>query len=162
MRKSGVLTLDKAARWVEEQRKQGKSIALANGAFDLLHVGHVRYLLASAEIADCLVVAVNSDASVRGYKGPERPVMPDEERAEMVAAIRGVDVVVIFSDATPENVIRAIKPDFQCKGTDYTEESIPEAPLVRSLGGKVAIVGDPKDHNSSSIIASIAKSLEQE
>lgn len=161
MSESILYSLEQAREKADALRQQGKSIALANGSFDLLHVGHVRYLLAAAEVADFLFAAVNSDASVRGYKGPERPVMPENERAEIVAAIRGVGAVIIFPEATVENVIRALRPDFHCKGTDYTPETVPEAPLVRKLGGEVRIVGDPKDHDSSSIIASIAKSMEQ-
>jgi rfaE bifunctional protein nucleotidyltransferase chain/domain len=158
--KEKIVTLKEAAKRANEFRKAGKTVALANGSFDLLHVGHVRYLLAAAETADILVAAVNSDASVRGYKGPQRPVMPEDERAEIVAAITGVDLVVIFEEETVERVIRELRPDIQCKGTDYTEASVPEGDLVRSLGGRVMIVGDPKDHDSSSIIASIARTLQ--
>ena len=149
------INLEEAAVLAESTRKQKKTVALANGAFDILHVGHIRYLQASKECADLLIVAVNSDASVRGYKGEGRPVIPDHERAELICALECVDHVVVFPEATVENVIKAIRPNYQCKGTDYTEESVPEGDLVRSLGGQVKIVGDPKDHDSSAIIRKI-------
>lgn len=154
-----IKTLDECEKIAAEKRRMGKTTALANGAFDLLHVGHVRYLQAAAGVADVLIVAVNSDESVRRYKGSSRPIMPATERAELVAAVEGVDHVVIFEEDTVENVIKAIRPDYHCKGTDYTEDSVPEGQLVRSLGGEVKIVGDPKDHDSSSIIESIARTL---
>ena len=149
------LDIKEAAALAENARKNSKTVALANGAFDILHVGHIRYLQASKECADLLIVAVNSDSSVRGYKGEGRPVIPDHERAELICALECVDHVVIFPELTVENVIRQIRPDFQCKGTDYTEDSVPEGDLVRSLGGAVKIVGDPKDHDSSAIIRKI-------
>ncbi len=133
-------------------RAQGKSLVLANGAFDLLHVGHLRYLQGAALEGDLLVVAVNSDVSVRLSKGDDRPVIPQNERAELVAAFRGVWHVVIFDDKTVEAVIRALRPDVHAKGTDYTADSVPEADLVRRLGGDVRIVGDPKDHSTSEMI----------
>lgn len=151
------IDLEEAAALALEMKQQGKTVALANGAFDILHVGHIRYLQAAAESADLLIVAVNSDSSVRGYKGEGRPVIPDHERAELVCALEAVDYVLIFQEATVENVIRAIRPDFQCKGTDYSESSVPEGDLVRSLGGQVKIVGDPKDHDSSAIIRKISR-----
>ena len=137
-----------AAAW----RAQDKSLVLANGAFDLLHVGHLRYLQGAALEGDLLVVAVNSDVSVRLSKGDDRPVIPQNERAELVAALRGVGHVVIFDDKTVEAVIRALRPDVHAKGTDYTADSVPEADLVRRLGGDVRIVGDPKDHSTSEMI----------
>ena len=121
----------KAEAW----RQDGKRIVLANGAFDLLHVGHLRYLQGAAMEGDVLVVAVNADASVRMSKGPDRPMVPEAERAELVAALRGVDHVIIFGDKTVEEVIRALRPDVHAKGTDYTADSVPEASLVRELGG---------------------------
>ena len=152
-----IISLKEAATIAAAIRQKGKTLAMANGTCDLLHVGHVRFLQASAEAADYLLVAVNSDSSVRAYKGPGRPVMVEDERAEIIAALSGVDYVLIFSEPNVEEVIKAIRPDFQCKGTDYTEDSVPEGDLVRSLGGKVLIVGDPKDHNSTDIIRQLAE-----
>ena len=137
---------------LERERSAGKKIAFANGVFDVLHVGHVRYLQDAARIADVLVVAVNSDASVRAIKGEGRPVMPEGERAEIVSAIRGVAYVTIFEESSPARLLQALKPDFQCKGTDYTADSVPEAEIVRGYGGKVVIVGDPKDHSTSAML----------
>lgn len=134
------------------ERAAGKKIAFANGVFDVLHVGHVRYLQDAARVADVLVVAVNSDASVRAIKGEGRPLMPERERAEIVAAIRGVSYVTIFSESSPARLLQALKPDFQCKGTDYTAESVPEAEIVRGYGGKVVITGDPKDHSTTELL----------
>lgn len=134
------------------QRAAGRTIAFANGVFDILHVGHVRYLQDAAAVADVLVVAVNGDRSVRNLKGPGRPVMPEGERAEIVAAIRGVDYVTIFDEPSPSRLLQTLKPEFQCKGTDYTADSVPEAEIVRSYGGKVMIVGDPKDHSTTSLL----------
>ena len=127
-------------------------MTLANGCFDLLHVGHVRYLHAARELADKLVVAVNSDESVRGLKGAGRPLMPEEERAEILAALADVDAVVIFPERDVRAIIHEIRPDFQAKGTDYTAESVPEREEVEACGGRVAIVGDPKDHSATEII----------
>ena len=137
---------------LETERGRGKTIAFANGAFDVLHVGHVRYLQAASGVADILAVAVNSDESVRMLKGEGRPVVPEDERAEMVSAIRGVSVVTIFSEKSPARLLQALRPDFHCKGTDYTPESVPEANVVRAYGGKVVIVGDPKDHSTTEIL----------
>ena len=150
-----ILDIEKARAEAERLRKEGKKIALANGAFDPLHVGHVRYLEAARLCADALFVAVNSDDSVRRLKGPGRPVVPEAERAEVVSALAAADYVLVFSDKTVENVIRTLRPDFHCKGTDYTPDSVPEATLVRSLGGEVRIVGDPKHHDSSAMIRRI-------
>ena len=133
-------------------RQRGRRIVLANGAFDLLHVGHVRYLQGAAAEGDILVVAVNSDHSVRLSKGPDRPVVPEAERAELIAALSGVDHVVVFDDKTVEGILRALRPDVHAKGTDYTADSVPEAALVRSLGGEVRIVGYPKDHSTTEMI----------
>ena len=132
-------------------RAQGQTIALANGVFDLLHVGHVRYLEGAKAQADVLVVAVNSDASTRSYKGPDRPVIPELERAELVAALACTDYVLVFDEPDVRGIIRALRPDVQVKGTDYTAESIPERAEVESYGGRVAIAGDPKDHSTTEL-----------
>ena len=146
--------LDRAAlrNQVEGWRAAGDRITLANGCFDLLHVGHVRYLHAAKQIGGRLVVAINSDDSVRSLKGDGRPLMPAGERAEILAALADVDAVVIFPERDVRAIIREIHPDVQAKGTDYTAESVPEADTVRECGGRVAIVGDPKDHSASEII----------
>lgn len=141
-------------RRVEKWRRTGERVTLANGCFDVLHVGHIRYLHAARELGGKLVVAVNSDASVRDLKGPGRPVMPAKERAEILAALADVDAVVIFPEKTVRAIIREIRPDFQAKGTDYTVESVPEREEVEACGGRVAIVGDPKNHSASAIIQS--------
>lgn len=140
----------RAAAW----KRAGERITLANGCFDLLHVGHVRYLQAAKELGGKLVVAVNSDSSVRTLKGESRPIMPEHERAEILAALASVDAVVIFSEPDVRALIREIQPDIQAKGTDYTAESVPERDAVTSYGGRVAIVGDPKDHSATEIIRS--------
>jgi D-glycero-beta-D-manno-heptose 1-phosphate adenylyltransferase len=139
---------------IEEWRRAGESIILANGGFDLLHVGHVRYLRAAKDLGGRLVVAINSDDSVRALKGDGRPVMPAEERAEIVAALADVDAVVIFPELDVRAIIREIRPDIQAKGTDYTSESVPERDVMAEYGGRVEIVGDPKDHSTSEIIRS--------
>lgn len=137
---------------VEQWRRAGERIILGNGNFDLLHVGHVRYLRGAKELGGKLVVAINSDDSVRALKGEGRPVMPAEERAEIVAALADVDAVVIFPELDVRALIREIRPDIQAKGTDYTAESVPERDAVAEHGGRVAIVGDAKDHSTSEII----------
>ena len=147
---------------VARERAAGRTIAFANGVFDLLHVGHVRYLQGAAAEADRLVVAVNSDVSVRTLKGPDRPILPEADRAELVAALRGVSYVVIFDDRTVERLLLLLKPDVHCKGTDYTVETVPERAVVRSYGGRTAIVGDPKHHNTRELIARIASSAPAE
>jgi rfaE bifunctional protein nucleotidyltransferase chain/domain len=139
--------VEERARW----REEGKTVALANGVFDLLHVGHVRYLEGAKELADYLVVAVNSDASTRAYKGPGRPHIPEGERAEMVAALACTDRVLLFDEPNVRNIIRALKPDIQVKGTDYTPDTVPEADEVRAYGGRVAVAGDPKDHSTTEL-----------
>lgn len=139
---------------VEEWRRTGERVILANGNFDLLHVGHVRYLRGAKALGGKLVVAVNSDASVRALKGEGRPVMPEQERAEIVAALADVDAVVIFPELDVRAIIREIRPDVQAKGTDYTADSVPERDTVAEYGGRVAIVGDPKDHSTSEILRS--------
>ena len=139
---------------VEEWRRAGDWITLANGNFDLLHVGHVRYLRGAKALGGRLVVAINSDESVRALKGEGRPVMPADERAEIVAALADVDAIVIFSELDVRPIIREIQPDVQAKGTDYTADTVPERDVVAEYGGRVAIVGDPKDHSTSGIIRS--------
>lgn len=141
---------------VARERAAGRTLAFANGCFDLLHVGHVRYLQGAAAEADRLIVAVNSDASVRELKGPGRPILPEADRAELVAGLRGVDYVVIFGDSTVAQLLTLVQPDVHCKGTDYTVDSVPEREVVASYGGRTAIVGDPKDHNTRELIARIA------
>jgi len=150
---SKVVPLPVLSQLVHDGRQQGLTYAFANGAFDLLHVGHVRYLEAAACEADRLIVAVNSDASIRGLKGPDRPVMPEADRAELVAALRVVDHVVIFSEPTVTPLLLALTPEVHCKGTDYTVDTVPERDTVRAYGGRVAIVGDPKDHSTSGLVA---------
>jgi len=139
---------------VKGWRHAGERIVLANGNFDLLHVGHVRYLRGAKELGGKLVVAINSDESVRALKGEGRPIMPAVERAEIVAALADVDAVVVFPELDVRALIREIRPDFQAKGTDYTEETVPERDTVLECGGRVAIVGDPKDHSTSEIVRS--------
>jgi rfaE bifunctional protein nucleotidyltransferase chain/domain len=142
------------AHRVAQWRRSGERIVLANGNFDLLHVGHVRYLRGAKELGGKLVVAINSDESVRALKGEGRPVMPAEERAEIVAAFADVDAVVVFPELDVRALIREIRPDIQAKGTDYTVDSVPERDVVAECGGRVAIVGDAKDHSTSEIIRS--------
>ena len=149
---SKIADLASVARDVSAARAAGRTVALANGCFDVLHVGHVRYLRGARAEADVLVVAVNGDASVRRLKGEGRPVMPAADRAVVVAALRDVDHVVVFEDDDVSSVIRALRPDVHCKGTDYTPETVPERDVVRGYGGRVAIVGDPKDHDTSRLL----------
>ena len=137
---------------LERERAAGRTVAFANGCFDVLHVGHIRYLQDAARVADVLVVGVNGDASVRTLKGEGRPVMNAQERAEIISAIRGVAYVTIFDETSPARLLQTLRPDFQCKGTDYTPDSVPEAEIVRAYGGKVVIVGDPKDHSTTEIL----------
>lgn len=141
----------------ERAGREGRTIAFANGCFDLLHVGHVRYLEAAAAEADWLVVGVNDDASVRLLKGEQRPLMPLEERLEILSALACVDHLVPFSGRQPLAVIEALRPHVQCKGTDYTVERVPERELVERLGGRVAIVGDPKDHSTTDLLGKLKK-----
>lgn len=149
-----VFTRDQLRDQVAAWRRAGARVTLANGCFDLLHVGHVRYLHAAKELGGRLVVAVNSDASVKTLKGEGRPLMPAEERAEILAALADVDAVVIFPENDVRAIIREIRPDFHAKGTDYTAESVPERAEVEACGGRVVIVGDPKNHSASEIIRS--------
>ena len=149
-----VLTRDELAARVAADRSAGRTIAFANGCFDLLHVGHVRYLQGAAAEADRLVVAVNDD-EVAGGKGPGRPILPARDRAELVAALRGVDYVVIFPEPTVTPLLALLRPDVHCKGTDYTVDTVPERETVRAYGGRVAIVGDPKAHSTRDLLARI-------
>jgi D-glycero-beta-D-manno-heptose 1-phosphate adenylyltransferase len=149
-----VVSRDALVAAVAADRAAGRTIAFANGCFDLLHVGHIRYLQAAAAEADRLVVAVNDDRSA-GAKGPGRPILPAAVRAELVAAIRGVDYVTIFSEPTVAPLLMLLKPDVHCKGTDYTVETVPERDTVRAYGGRIAIVGDPKDHSTRDLLARI-------
>ena len=139
------------ARVAIERRKRRK-IVLANGCFDLFHIGHIRYLAGAKALGDILIVGINSDEQVRKLKGENRPFMPEVERAEIVSAIKFVDYVTIFPEPTVTELIRAIRPDFHAKGTDYTTETVPEREIVKEYGGRVAIVGDPKDHSSTELI----------
>jgi rfaE bifunctional protein nucleotidyltransferase chain/domain len=143
---------------IARDRAAGKTVAFANGCFDLLHVGHVRYLAGAAAEADRLIVAINDDRSVAGLKGEGRPILPASERAELVAALRGVDYVVVFGDPTVERLLLLVKPDVHCKGTDYTVESVPERAVVAGYGGRTAIVGDAKDHATRDLLKRIAGS----
>ena len=150
-----IVTEDELVAAVNRDRAAGRTIAFANGCFDLLHVGHVRYLRAAADEADRLIVAVNDDASVKVLKGAGQPILPAGDRAELVAAVRGVDYVVIFGDSTVARLLTAIKPDVHCKGTDYTVDTVPERDVVRAYGGRTAIVGDEKSHATRDLLARI-------
>lgn len=152
---SKVGSLEVVRERVERARREGRSVALANGCFDVLHVGHVRYLEGARAEADVLVVGVNGDDSVRRLKGPDRPAMPADDRAILVAALRATDHVVIFEEDDVTHLLLTLRPDVHCKGTDYTEETVPEREVVRSYGGRVAIVGDPKDHDTRALLARI-------
>lgn len=155
---SAALIVDRATlvMLTNSARAVGQKIILANGCFDVLHVGHVRYLAGAKALGGFLVVGINSDEQVRKLKGNGRPVQPQDDRAEIVASIACVDAVTIFDEPTVEELIRAIRPDIHAKGTDYTEDSVPERDIVKSVGGRVAIVGDPKDHSSTELIQAIA------
>ena len=142
---------------VAVERKKGAKIVLANGCFDLFHVGHIRYLAGAKELGDCLIVGINSDEQVEKLKGANRPFMPQQERAEIVSALRFIDYVTIFNEPTVEELIRAIRPDFHAKGTDYTTESVPEREIIIECGGQVAIVGDAKNHSSTELIRKVSK-----
>jgi len=146
----------------ERLRREGRHIAFANGCFDLLHVGHVRYLEAAREQGDVLVVGLNSDRAVEALKGPRRPLLPAEARAEMVAALGAVDYVVVFDDVTAEGILRDLRPHVQCKGTDYSAESVPERAVMESLNGAVRIVGDAKSHSTRELLASIVKRMKND
>jgi rfaE bifunctional protein nucleotidyltransferase chain/domain len=149
-----VVTREELLELATTDRMAGRTIAFANGCFDLLHVGHVRYLQAAAAEADRLIVAVNDDGTA-GSKGPNRPIMTAADRAEIVAALRGVTYVVIFSEPTVTPLLELLEPDVHCKGTDYTVDTVPERETVRAYGGRIAIVGDPKDHSTHDLLARI-------
>jgi rfaE bifunctional protein nucleotidyltransferase chain/domain len=155
MSNSKILSREELKRRVAQWRQQKYSIVMANGCFDVLHVGHVRYLRAAKGLGGKLVVAVNADDSVRQLKGEHRPVMPEQERAEILAALEPVDAVVIFPELDVRAILSDIRPDVQAKGTDYTPDSVPERDVVNSYGGRVEIVGDPKDHSATAIIQQI-------
>ena len=148
-----VLSREELAKRVAAERADGARIVFANGCFDVLHVGHVRYLAGARELGDVLIVGINSDEQVAIQKGVGRPVLTASERAEIVAALESVTYVTIFEEPTVEQLLLALKPDVHAKGTDYTTDTVPERDVVRSYGGQVAIVGDPKDHSTSEIIA---------
>ena len=150
-----ILSRDTLADAVHELRSTGNTIVLANGCFDLLHVGHVRYLQGAKAVGDILIVGINSDRQARQLKGSNRPFMPENERAEIVASLRCVDLVTIFDEPTVEELMNAIRPDFHAKGTDYTTDTVPERKLMHQLGGIVVIVGDPKDHSSTDLIKNV-------
>jgi rfaE bifunctional protein nucleotidyltransferase chain/domain len=151
------VTVGEAGRLAERLRAEGKRIVLANGCFDLLHVGHVRYLAAARRLGDVLFVGINGDAAVARLKGRGRPLMPAVERVEVLSALRSVDHVVVFDDDTADALIAAVRPDVHAKGTDYTPDSVPERETVRAYGGRVAIVGDQKDHATRDVIGQIAR-----
>jgi rfaE bifunctional protein nucleotidyltransferase chain/domain len=151
-----VVTRERLIELAGADRRAGRTIAFANGCFDLLHVGHIRYLQAAAAEADRLVVAVNDDATAGG-KGPGRPILPAADRAELVAALRGVDYVTIFSEPTVAPLLALLQPDVHCKGTDYTVDSVPERDTVLAYGGRIAIVGDPKDHSTRDLLGRIRR-----
>ena len=153
---TGVLTENQLVEQLDADRRAGRTIAFANGCFDLLHVGHVRYLQGARAEADRLVVAINSDASTRGLKGEGRPILDERARAELVGALACVDYVVIFDDPTVDRLLTLLKPDVHCKGTDYTTDTVPERATVKAYGGRVAIVGDPKDHSTRTLLAKLA------
>src|SRR5262249_49601253 len=156
-RRTMIVTEPELIEHIGRDRAAGRRIAFANGCFDLLHVGHIRYLQGAAAEADRLVVAVNDDRSVAGLKGEGRPILQASDRAELVAALRGVDYVVIFGDPNVERLLRLVQPDVHCKGTDYTVETVPERAVVQSYGGRTAIVGDPKNHATRELLARIAE-----
>jgi rfaE bifunctional protein nucleotidyltransferase chain/domain len=153
-----ILTEHDLVEAVRAERALGHTIAFANGCFDVLHVGHVRYLADARSQAQRLIVAVNDDSSVRQLKGPGRPILNGADRAEMVAALESVDYVVLFSDPDVNRLLRVLKPDVHCKGTDYTPETVPERDTVLAYGGRIAIVGDPKDHSTRDVLARIRAS----
>jgi D-glycero-beta-D-manno-heptose 1-phosphate adenylyltransferase len=147
--------LDELKNITESLRSAGRKIVFANGCFDLLHVGHTRYLQEARLLGDALILGVNSDVSVSGLKGPGRPVQPESERAEMLASLECVDYVLLFHEPTVDFILKELRPDIHAKGTDYTEESVPERDIVIAYGGRVAIVGDPKDHSTRDLIKAI-------
>jgi D-glycero-beta-D-manno-heptose 1-phosphate adenylyltransferase len=150
-----ILTDHQLLESIAADRQAGRTIAFANGCFDVLHVGHIRYLEGARREADRLVVAINDDDSVRALKGPGRPILPATARAELVDALRPVDYVVLFGERTVERLLRLIKPDVHCKGTDYSVDTVPERDVVREYGGRIAIVGDPKDHSTRVLLTKL-------
>lgn len=156
---SPVFERDELLNRVAEERKRGARVVLANGCFDVLHVGHVRYLQGAKALGDLLVVGINSDNQVEVLKGPGRPIMGERERAEIVAGLEAVNLVTIFTEPTITELLLALKPDVHAKGTDYTEDTVPEREVVRSYGGRVAIVGDPKNHSTSQLIGAISRPI---
>jgi D-glycero-beta-D-manno-heptose 1-phosphate adenylyltransferase len=157
-----ILDRSELVEQIKAARRENKKIVLANGCFDLFHVGHIRYLAGAKDLADCLIVGINSDEQVRKLKGENRPFMPESERAEIIAALRFVDYVTIFEEPTVEELIHAVRPDFHAKGTDYTVDSVPEREIVRALGGQTVIVGDPKNHSSTDLIKNVVRSQNTE
>ena len=149
-----LLSRERLVDAVAAERRAGRTIAFANGVFDLLHVGHIRYLQAAAAEADVLVVGINDDATAAA-KGPGRPVLKAEDRAELVASIRGVDYVTVFPEPTADALLALLRPDVHCKGTDYSADTVPERETVRAYGGRIAIVGDPKDHSTRDLLARV-------
>jgi rfaE bifunctional protein nucleotidyltransferase chain/domain len=154
---AAVLDRQSLISFVSEERRLGRKIILANGCFDLIHAGHVRYLQGAKQLGGTLVVAINSDRQVKELKGKGRPLIPQDERAEIVSAFAPVDAVTIFDEPTVGELILAIRPDFHAKGTDYTADTVPERDIVRSYGGTVSIVGDPKDHSSTQLIDAVGE-----
>jgi len=159
---SRILDRESLIERINSARSKGACVVLANGCFDIVHVGHVRYLAAAKALGDLLVVGINSDEQTRRLKGNDRPLVPQEQRAEIISSIEAVDFVTIFEEPTVEALLLALKPDIHAKGTDYTEDSVPERDVVRSFGGRVAIVGDPKDHSSSQMIERLGKKPQAE
>jgi len=155
IRSGKVLSRPDLLREVVRRRRAGESVAFANGLFDLLHVGHLRYLEAARAEGDLLVVGLNGDRSASALKGPDRPIVPEDERAELVAGFACVDYVTMFDELTVEMLLRELRPDVHCKGTDYTIETVPEREIARELGIRIAIVGDPKDHATRDLIGRI-------
>ncbi len=152
-----LVTLERALELREEARRQDKSVVFTNGCFDLLHVGHIRYLVGAADEGDILFVALNSDRSVRTLKGDGRPLFPAEERAEMISALECVDAVLIFDDSSVDRLLRQLRPNVHAKGTDYAPDTVPERETVIAYGGRIAIVGDPKDHSSADLLERLRK-----
>ncbi len=154
---SKILGIEPLRRRIVAAQRNGRTVALANGCFDLLHAGHIRYLQDAKRHSDLLVVALNSDRSVRRIKGPHRPVQPEKERAEIIAALACVDFVTIFNEPDVRKLLRTLKPDFHCKGTDYTQETVPERETAQEVGAHVLICGDPKDHSTRDLLARIVR-----
>jgi rfaE bifunctional protein nucleotidyltransferase chain/domain len=154
---SKIVSREKLKSLVDDHKKHGQTIVFANGCFDILHVGHVRYLEAARQQGDILIVGINSDASVRSLKGPGRPILDESARARLVAALRAVDYVVLFSEPTVASLLRDLLPDVHAKGTDYSADTVPERAIATQLGIQVAIVGDPKNHSTRALLSSLRK-----